>query len=257
MSATPKIMMQPVTSSQFAAYGHSPELNLLAIEFHPKKSTGVADTYQYQGVSAALFAEFLGAESQGSFFIQRIKKFPDLYPLEKLGAAPAPAPAAVALIGPVPVARDAKGWWSHPGIPDFGEDVDAYKAWLAAQGLMTAYAGLESEDCTHPAYVAYYDHSSDSIADWTPSPPAGEGWFTASIHDSDDGPYWVWVRRFDLASDQTLALAINAECYGEPLPGGQRYSRTTFKGDGYPILLQADGKRSVFCDLNDDVEDAT
>ena len=101
MSATPKIMMQPVTSSQFAAYGHSPELNLLAIEFHPKKSTGVADTYQYQGVSAELFAEFLAAESQGSFFIQRIKKFPEQFPFVKLAVSAAPTAGGV-LIGDHP-----------------------------------------------------------------------------------------------------------------------------------------------------------
>lgn len=89
MSATPAITMQPVTSSQIAAIGHVPELNLLAIQFPPKKSTGVSDTYHYQNVGAELFAEFLAAESQGSFFIQRIKKFPDLFPYAKIEAAPA------------------------------------------------------------------------------------------------------------------------------------------------------------------------
>ena len=95
MSATPSITMHPVTSSQIAAIGHSPELNVLAIQFPPKKSTGVSDTYHYQGVDAALFAEFLAAASQGSFFIQRIKKFPDLFPYAKVEvpAAPAAAPA--------------------------------------------------------------------------------------------------------------------------------------------------------------------
>ncbi len=38
------------------------------------------------------------------------------------------------------------------------------------------------------------------------------------------------------------------------LPGGQRYSTTTFKDNGYPILLNADGTRSVFCDLVDEDE---
>lgn len=32
---------------------------------------------------------------------------------------------------------------------------------------------------------------------------------------------------------------------------GQRYSTTTFKDNGEPILLTSDGKRSVFCDLCD------
>ena len=257
MSATPPITMQPVTSSQIAAIGHSPELNLLAIQFPPKKS-GVADTYHYQGVDAAMFAEFLAAESQGSFFIQRIKKFPDLYPFTKLDpAALALAPVAAPLIDPVPVVRDAEGWWSHPGIPDFDEGQEAeYAAWIKKQGLVTAYKSLEGEDLTHPAYIAYFDDETASVAGWNPIPPAGEGWFTVSIHDSEEGPYWVWARRVDVAADHTLALAINAKCYGEPLPGGQRYSRTTFKDTGYPILLDADGKRSVFCDLCDDMENA-
>lgn len=35
-------------------------------------------------------------------------------------------------------------------------------------------------------------------------------------------------------------------------PQGQYYSTTTFRDDGKPILCNADGSRSVFCDLNDD-----
>jgi hypothetical protein len=197
MSATPFITMQPVASSQIAAVGHSPELNLLAIQFPPKKSTGVADTYHYQGVSAAMFAEFLAAESQGSFFIQRIKKFPEQFPYTKLDpAALAPVAAAMLLIGPVPVERDKDGWWSHPGLPDLDEGQDAeYKAWLVAQGLVTSHVSLEMEDLTHPVYIAYFDEESGSVADWNPEAPTGEGWFTLSIHDTEDGPYWVWARR--------------------------------------------------------------
>jgi hypothetical protein len=91
MKAAIPITMIPVTSSQIAAIGHSPELNVLAIQFPPKKSTGVADTYQYQNVDAAMFAEFLAAESQGSFFIQRIKKLPEQFPYAKVEPAPAAA----------------------------------------------------------------------------------------------------------------------------------------------------------------------
>jgi hypothetical protein len=32
---------------------------------------------------------------------------------------------------------------------------------------------------------------------------------------------------------------------------GQRYSRTTFKDNGEPIFLNADGSRSIFCDVAD------
>ncbi|MRW88815.1 KTSC domain-containing protein [Duganella sp. FT80W] len=84
MSATPTIVMQQVESSQFAAIGHVPELSLLAIKFHPKKKTGESDIYHYQNVSAEMFAEFLGADSQGSFFIQRIKKFDAQFPYTKV-----------------------------------------------------------------------------------------------------------------------------------------------------------------------------
>jgi len=100
MSAIPTINMQKVESSQFAAIGHVPELNLLAIQFHPKKS-GESDIYHYQNVSAEMFAEFLGAESQGSFFIQRIKKCADQFPYSKVDqalfshTASQPAPLAV------------------------------------------------------------------------------------------------------------------------------------------------------------------
>lgn len=198
MSATPAITMQLVTSSQIAAIGHSPELNVLAIQFPPKKSTGVADTYHYQGVDAALFAEFLAAESQGSFFIQRIKKFPDLFPYRKLDpAAPAPtAASAITLIQSAPVQRDESGFWFHPDLPEFEEDQEAeYRAWIAAQGLEIKYASLDEEDDTHPSYIAYFDQGGISVADWHPAAPAGEGWFTLSIGDSESGPQWHWARR--------------------------------------------------------------
>lgn len=112
MSATPQIVMHQVESSQFAAIGHAPELGLLAIQFHPKKSTGQSDIYHYQNFSADLFAEFLGAESHGSFFIQRIKKCADQFPYSKVdqtafcyAAAPAttkPASLAEAEAEPAP-----------------------------------------------------------------------------------------------------------------------------------------------------------
>ncbi len=37
----------------------------------------------------------------------------------------------------------------------------------------------------------------------------------------------------------------------QALPGGQRYSKTTFKENGKPILLNEDGTRNVFCDVDD------
>lgn len=89
MSATPAIKMQPVKSSQISAVGYCAELGLLAIQFPPKKSTGVSDVYHYQNVPPELFQQVRSAESVGSFFIHNIKKRDDLYPYTKLPQAAA------------------------------------------------------------------------------------------------------------------------------------------------------------------------
>ncbi len=160
-----------------------------------------------------------------------------------------------ALIQPMPTQRTDDGWYWHPGLPDFDEDHQAYKAWLLAQGLETCFRSLESEDESHAAYFAYYEQNECHVRDWTCEPPAGEGWFTFSIHDSEDGPQWVWARRVGrealMDAIHDAALAYHERFYARELPGGQRYSRNTFKDNGDPILLRADGSRSVFCDLAD------
>ena len=120
------------------------------------------------------------------------------YELDRVTAM---APAAAALIQSVPVARDESGWWSHPGLPEFDEgQEEAYRAWIKAQGLVTSYATLDSENDTHPVYIAYFDEGGSDITGWDPAEPAGEGWFALSIHDTEDGPVWVWARREAIAA---------------------------------------------------------
>jgi putative phage-type endonuclease len=47
------------------------------------------------------------------------------------------------------------------------------------------------------------------------------------------------------------------ERYGAMHPNGApKYSKTTFRDDGVPIMLNDDGKRSIFCDLDQDAEPA-
>lgn len=94
-----------------------------------------------------------------------------------------------------PVARDKDGFWGNPAIPNFDEDAAAYRDWLAAQGIETMFDCLDVEDDDHPAYINYYDLGGTDISEWECSAPAGEGWHTFSIHDSEDGPCWVWARR--------------------------------------------------------------
>ncbi|AMP15523.1 hypothetical protein [Collimonas pratensis] len=99
-------------------------------------------------------------------------------------------------IQPLPVVRDSDGFWFHIGVPNFDEgEGEHYKAWLVSQGLVTDYKMLESEADTHPVYVSYFDDGNANISAWEPAPPAGKGWFTISIHDTEDGPVWEWARR--------------------------------------------------------------
>lgn len=58
-----------------------------------------------------------------------------------------------------------------------------------------------------------------------------------------------------MAEAHAEALAFDAEYYGYELPGGQRYSRKSFRDDGVPWLLNEDGSRSVFCDVDEGYEE--
>ena len=94
-------------------------------------------------------------------------------------------------IGPVKVARDADGWWDHPDLPDFDEDIEAFKAWLDAQGLKVLGWHMEADVDAQP----YFDDDACHCLGWEPeTPPAGE-WFLLGIFDTEDGPYVQWARR--------------------------------------------------------------
>lgn len=80
----PIFEMIPVVSSQIASIGHDAASNMLAIQFPEKKDGSLGNLYHYENVSTELFAQFIGAESIGSFFINNIKKFPDLYPYTRI-----------------------------------------------------------------------------------------------------------------------------------------------------------------------------
>lgn len=66
------IPMAPVTSNQVAAIGYDPATQTLAVTF----TRGPGNVYHYPDVSPELHAEFVAAESIGSFFGQRIKALP-------------------------------------------------------------------------------------------------------------------------------------------------------------------------------------
>ena len=108
------------------------------------------------------------------------------------------------LIQPVEIVRDQDGYGYHPDEPDFEEGQEQeFRDWIASQGLEIKLSRLEDEHESHPAYNRYFEIGDADIHEWEASPPAGEGWFTLSIHDTDDGPVWVWARRIaDKPSDE-------------------------------------------------------
>lgn len=74
------IPMTPVESRQIAAVGYSPERKRLEVRF----TRGAGAIYQYLDVEPELHADFMAAESKGTFFGVRIKSLPfDKFPAPK------------------------------------------------------------------------------------------------------------------------------------------------------------------------------
>jgi hypothetical protein len=79
---------QAVESSQIEAIGYESGAEYpLGIKFPAGKRTQASE-YHYNNVTPELHAEFLAAESIGSFFGKNIKSRPDLFPFKKVEADP-------------------------------------------------------------------------------------------------------------------------------------------------------------------------
>lgn len=66
------IAMTPVKSSQVASIGYNAATKTLAVTF----TRGPSTVYQYPGVDPKMHADFLAAESIGTFFGKHIKPLP-------------------------------------------------------------------------------------------------------------------------------------------------------------------------------------
>ncbi|MGP7732971.1 hypothetical protein [Oceanimonas smirnovii] len=95
----------------------------------------------------------------------------------------------------VPVDRDEQGFWSHPrfaeGLDDGGEYIA--RSWFTDQGLEIDLVMFEN-DASEELVDAWFDDGLSDCRAWEPSRPDGDGWFTFSIHDTEDGPVCMWVR---------------------------------------------------------------
>ncbi|HCF7935640.1 TPA: hypothetical protein NIU63_005267 [Klebsiella michiganensis] len=99
----------------------------------------------------------------------------------------------------LPVARDPEyGFWTHPVFDELcgereGVPAAEFNEWLDANCLDHQITYLDSSD-DDMAWDEYFNGDSGTFTKWMPETPHGEGWFIASIHDTEDGPVCVWLR---------------------------------------------------------------
>lgn len=79
------IPLEPINdSTQIAGIGHDPATNTLAVRFTPRAGGAQGSLYHYGNVDAQLFADFLNAESAGSFFYKNIRPRAEEFPYVKI-----------------------------------------------------------------------------------------------------------------------------------------------------------------------------
>ncbi|EPT0794441.1 hypothetical protein ACVOQN_004096, partial [Yersinia enterocolitica] len=89
----------------------------------------------------------------------------------------------------VPVERDNCGFWTHPDffVPANGNEFgveDEFDAWKALNRVTGATGWMEDEENAEELQ-AEYDSINFSVSMWNPTPPDGDGWFMASIHETE------------------------------------------------------------------------
>ncbi|MDA5499862.1 hypothetical protein, partial [Yersinia aleksiciae] len=74
---------------------------------------------------------------------------------------------------------------------------------------------LEWMECEENAeeLQAAYDTGDCNLNIWQPKPPAGDGWFMGSIHDTEDGPVCYWLRPIEC--DPKALAAHFDNCYAD------------------------------------------
>lgn len=81
-----------------------------------------------------------------------------------------------------------------PDLPQI-ETNEQFDDWISAQGLQYSIHCLDGDDGIGAEdALARYSEGDIDILVWQPSKPQGDGWFIASIYDTEDGPVCLWVR---------------------------------------------------------------
>ncbi|MRT01914.1 hypothetical protein [Ewingella americana] len=105
----------------------------------------------------------------------------------------------------VKVERDNLGFWAHPEYfePENGESgfPGEFDKWLSKENLQSSILSLEDDVDASDFAERYADGEFDAdVSGWEPAKPDGDGWFIGSIHDTEDGPYCIWLRDKNLAT---------------------------------------------------------
>lgn len=96
--------------------------------------------------------------------------------------------------------RDEYGFGFHPELPEFEESTDVCKFFEAIGVEIQCTSADEDLDCEEYDRMSGTDPEGPfNFTDWKPSTPDGEGWKLVSIHDTEDGPYAMWLRQIDAA----------------------------------------------------------
>jgi hypothetical protein len=105
-------------------------------------------------------------------------------------------PEETVLIQPLPVQRGKGGNWTHPQLPEFGENCgfEPIRIWLESQNLDWKMIPLE-DDMPADDYAKWLAKDEYDAEGWEPTKPDGEGWFVLSIHDTEESPVCWWARR--------------------------------------------------------------
>ncbi|HGA3039278.1 TPA: hypothetical protein ACIR5X_000772 [Serratia marcescens] len=101
------------------------------------------------------------------------------------------------LITAVEPQRDQQGYWTHPDyfVPANGAEYGApgeFEAWQEENRVTGVLQWMENHASAEQ--IDAYESRDGDISDWEPTPPAGDGWFIASIHDTEDGPVCYWLQ---------------------------------------------------------------
>ncbi|MFJ5378165.1 hypothetical protein ACIPSX_12545 [Pectobacterium sp. CHL-2024] len=71
-----------------------------------------------------------------------------------------------------------------------------FDEWIQNNGMDWGITELETDPSAEADAIRdrYFEAGDLNVSDWNPTPPAGDGWFVGSIHDTEDGPVCIWLR---------------------------------------------------------------